>query len=294
VNGASPVIRSSLVLLLCFVAIAGVARADPSPSPLVAVPFGCGLAFPVTQVHAVGTHVDNDVWAWDFRMPEGTPVVAALDGVVRLARGDSTEGGCDPALAATANYVVLEHAGGLESQYLHFSRVTVQAGQHVKQGELLGYSGKTGWACGPHLHFKMAHPEGDGWNNPSVAARIEGYGDPPLGTRVSSPACPGPATITAGAAPSGASSGGVGGALLPSALTPAERPASGTPVPALAGARASGAAPASVPSVAPVMNVPSSPVSPGREPAPARPEPATPSAPRLPAPASTVPVHAAS
>jgi hypothetical protein len=177
---------SSLVLLLCFAAVPDAARAEPTPAPLVAVPFGCGLAFPVTQVHAVGTHVDNDLWAWDFRMPEGTPVVAALDGVVRLARGDSTEGGCDPALAAAANYVVLEHSGGLESQYLHFSRVTVEVGQHVKQGQLLGYSGKTGHIPPPpSLQDGLFRRARDGTTLHCSAHR--GYGDPALGTRCRAP-----------------------------------------------------------------------------------------------------------
>ena len=147
------------------------------------------MSFPVSQVHNVGSHTGNDSWAWDFRMPEGTPVVAALDGVVRLARGDSDEGGCDPAMARKANYVVIESAGALETQYLHFSAVRVAPGQHVRRGELLGYSGKTGWACGAHLHFKVATPVSAGWNNPSVEARLQGYGDPSLEAWVSSPPC---------------------------------------------------------------------------------------------------------
>ena len=97
------------------------------------------MSFPVSQVHNVGSHVGNDSWAWDFRMPEGTPVVAALDGVVRLARGDSDEGGCDPAMARKANYVVIESPGNIETQYLHFSAVSVVPGQHVRRGDLLGY-----------------------------------------------------------------------------------------------------------------------------------------------------------
>ena len=225
---ASSVIRSARVLLLGFCLLPALALAEVPVPPVVAVPFGCGLDFQVTQVHAVGTHVDNDVWAWDFRMPAGTPVVAVLDGVVRLARGDSTEGGCDPSMAPTANYVVLEHDGGLESQYLHFSRVVVRPGQHVRQGELLGYSGATGWACGPHLHFKMARPESDGWNNPSVAARIAGYGDPALGTLVSSPPCAAPSVI-AGNTPAAAPVAREGGALLRAALSTA--PSSATPAP---------------------------------------------------------------
>jgi len=122
-------------------------------------------------------------------MPEGVPIVAALDGLVRVARGDSQIGGCDPRFAADANYVVLAHDSGWETQYLHFSKVVVTAGQRVRAGQLLGYSGKTGWACGPHLHFKVARAEGPGWNNPSVPARIRGYGDPVLDTLIDAGAC---------------------------------------------------------------------------------------------------------
>ena len=155
------------------------------------------MSFPVSQVHNVGSHVGNDSWAWDFRMPEGTPVVAALDGVVRMARGDSDEGGCDPSMARKANYVVIESEGGLELQYLHFSSVSVAAGQRVHRGELLGYSGKTGWACGAHLHFKVATPVSAGWNNPSMEARLQGYGDPVLESWVSSPPCTAPLEVAA-------------------------------------------------------------------------------------------------
>jgi len=163
--------------------------------PEVGIPFGCGMSFPVSQVHNVGSHTGNDTWAWDFRMPEGTAVVAAIDGVVRLARGDSDEGGCDPTMARKANYVVIESEGNLETQYLHFSAVSVTPGQHVRRGDLLGYSGKTGWACGAHLHFKVATPVSAGWNNPSIEARIQGYGDPALETWVSSPPCTTPLEV---------------------------------------------------------------------------------------------------
>jgi murein DD-endopeptidase MepM/ murein hydrolase activator NlpD len=157
--------------------------------PEVQVPFGCGLVFPVSQGHDVGSHTYNDVYAWDFRMPEGVPIVAASDGVVRMARGDSTVGGCDPSYAPYANYVVVNHGNGYETQYLHFRDVIVKVGDVVKAGDLLGFSGKTGWACGSHLHFKVARPDGGGWNNPSVPARINGYGDPTINTVIAAPAC---------------------------------------------------------------------------------------------------------
>jgi murein DD-endopeptidase MepM/ murein hydrolase activator NlpD len=160
-----------------------------SPVPEVGVPFACGRAFPVSQGHDTGSHLQHDTWAWDFRMPVGTPIVSAEDGVVRMARGDSKVGGCDPRMARHANYVVVSHQDGLETQYLHFSAVVVRPGERVRKGQLLGYSGNTGWSCGPHLHFKVASAEGTGWNNPSVPSRIAGYGDPVRDTLVAAPVC---------------------------------------------------------------------------------------------------------
>jgi murein DD-endopeptidase MepM/ murein hydrolase activator NlpD len=162
---------------------------SPEAAPEVEIPFACGRTFTVSQAHDTGSHLNNDTWAWDIRMPEGVPITAALDGVVRLARGDSTTGGCGIEYAKDANYVVVNHPGGLETQYLHFVKVVVKAGEVVKKGQLLGYSGKTGWACGSHLHFKVARTEGNGWNNPSVPAKVARYGDPQTGTELTSIEC---------------------------------------------------------------------------------------------------------
>jgi murein DD-endopeptidase MepM/ murein hydrolase activator NlpD len=169
------------------------APAVPSPRntvvPEMGVPFACGRVFPVSQGHDTGSHLQNDTYAWDFRMPIGTPIVAAQDGVVRMARGDSNQGACDPKMAQYANYIVIAHEGGVETQYLHFSAVVVKPGDKVRKGQLIGYSGNTGWSCGPHLHFKVAQTRGSGWNNPSVPALIAGYGDPVRDTLIAAPSC---------------------------------------------------------------------------------------------------------
>ncbi len=130
--------------LLILASVPAVSSNSPADMPEVGVPFACGRIYPVSQAHDTGSHKYNDTYAWDFRMPEGTPVVAAHDGVVRLARGDSTEGGCDEKFAPMANYVVISHGDGFETQYLHFSAVVVKPGEHVKQGQLLGFSGEHG------------------------------------------------------------------------------------------------------------------------------------------------------
>jgi murein DD-endopeptidase MepM/ murein hydrolase activator NlpD len=176
-------------LLIIASSVPAVSPTSLEDMPEVGVPFACGRIHTVSQGHDTGSHKHNDTYAWDFRMPEGTPIVAATDGLVRLARGDSTEGGCDEKFAPKANYVVISHGDGLESQYLHFSAVVVKAGERVKRGQLIGFSGSTGWSCGPHLHFKVARETGRGWNNPSVPARIMGYGDPVRDTRVAAPLC---------------------------------------------------------------------------------------------------------
>jgi len=192
---------------------------DPTSIEL-AVPFGCGLGYPVSQGHDTGSHVLNDMWAWDFRMPSGVPIVAALDGTVRLARGDSTEGGCNPAFASEANYVVLAHQNGLETQYLHLESVTVRPGDRIQAGDILGYSGKTGWACGSHLHFKLARSEGPGWNNPSVRARIRGYGDPTIETVVQAAPCSASSLYAGSASNRAKSTQGVGAPPIQSGGAP--------------------------------------------------------------------------
>lgn len=83
----------------------------------------------------------------DYAAPEGTPVWAAADGeiVFRAEKGGA------------GNMVILQHAGGLKTLYMHLSRfASGQAvGNEVKAKTVIGYVGQTGLATGPHLHFGM-------------------------------------------------------------------------------------------------------------------------------------------
>jgi murein DD-endopeptidase MepM/ murein hydrolase activator NlpD len=78
----------------------------------------------------------------DFRVPSGTPVAARNDGTVLLARLLYYEG----------NFVVLDHGQGLLTIYMHLSEFKVKEGDQVKRGQVIGLSGGTGRATGPHLH----------------------------------------------------------------------------------------------------------------------------------------------
>jgi len=81
----------------------------------------------------------------DFRVPTGTPVAAMNDGTVLLARPLYFEG----------NFVVIDHGQGLLTLYLHLSEFKVREGDSVKRGQIIGLSGGTGRATGPHLHVAV-------------------------------------------------------------------------------------------------------------------------------------------
>lgn len=81
----------------------------------------------------------------DIGAPSGTPIVAAIDGVVARAGWAGGYG----------NQVRLSHNNGLGTSYSHMSRIAVAAGTRVRQGQVIGYVGSTGMSTGPHLHYEM-------------------------------------------------------------------------------------------------------------------------------------------
>ena len=83
----------------------------------------------------------------DVARPTGTAIVAPADGVVILAAASpfSLEG----------NLLMIDHGLGLNSAFLHLSRIDVKVGQVVRQGQPLGAIGATGRATGPHLHWAI-------------------------------------------------------------------------------------------------------------------------------------------
>lgn len=82
----------------------------------------------------------------DMAAPTGTPVLAALPGVVTLAH----EG-----MVMTGKTVLLDHGFGISTIYIHLSAVDVKLGQRVSQGTRIGAIGSTGRSSGPHLHFQV-------------------------------------------------------------------------------------------------------------------------------------------
>ena len=85
----------------------------------------------------------------DIACAEGTPILAAADGVITVANGLDSWGG------SYGYYIQINHGGGLETLYAHCSSICVTTGQQVQAGQVIGYVGHTGRATGSHLHLEV-------------------------------------------------------------------------------------------------------------------------------------------
>jgi murein DD-endopeptidase MepM/ murein hydrolase activator NlpD len=113
-----------------------------------------GLIWPVSGPIAsgFGSRTINGSYEYhpgiDIAVPEGTPIRAAADGTVIFTEPEASSGGY-------GNYTCIDHGGGLSTCYAHQSSFAVSAGESVGQGEVIGYTGCTGYCLGPHLHFEV-------------------------------------------------------------------------------------------------------------------------------------------
>ena len=105
--------------------------------------------WPITQRY--GEIVPGVTWQGkphtgiDYGCPEGTEILASAEGTVMFAEFDTYGFG---------NTVILLHPDGKATVYAHLKRIMVKYKQQVKQGDVVGLSGSTGNATGPHLHFE--------------------------------------------------------------------------------------------------------------------------------------------
>jgi len=113
----------------------------PSGMPMVAVAITSGFGM---RDHPI-LHMRRQHQGIDLAAPRGTPVYATADGIVGMAQWYSSYG----------NYVQIEHGGDMETRFGHLTSFTVQAGDAVHKGDLIGYVGTTGRSTGPHLHYEV-------------------------------------------------------------------------------------------------------------------------------------------
>lgn len=135
---------------------------DPDAVPdlkvLYRLPFQDGLQFRVSQANGgpITTHNEKGaMYAVDFPMPVGTPIVAARGGTVIDIVRPNKEGSKQAQFLDKANYVRILHDDGIWATYAHLLHFTSELylGQRVKAGDPIGQSGNSGYSSGPHLHF---------------------------------------------------------------------------------------------------------------------------------------------
>ncbi|MBI5644947.1 peptidoglycan DD-metalloendopeptidase family protein [Candidatus Kaiserbacteria bacterium] len=85
----------------------------------------------------------------DFAASIGTPVKVALSGTILGSGNTDSVRGC----YSFGKWVMVKHSNGLNTMYAHLTQINVTAGEAVATGQVLGFSGETGYATGPHLHF---------------------------------------------------------------------------------------------------------------------------------------------
>jgi hypothetical protein len=142
--------RYSFALTLADATAAGL----PTPQATAAV------SSPVTIPNFQWPTPRRDISGWIFHDPGNPghigldiaaqmldPIVAVADGKVIFAEWGGGYG----------NLVIVEHEGGWRSYYAHLAEFAVEEGQTVRQGELLGGAGTTGYSTGPHLHFELRY-----------------------------------------------------------------------------------------------------------------------------------------
>ncbi|CAM3969573.1 M23 family metallopeptidase [Vibrio neonatus] len=82
----------------------------------------------------------------DYAVNTGAPVYASADGVVEVVR---------PSDVGSGNFLRLQHSYGFSSSYSHLQKFKVKSGDFVEKGQLIAYSGNTGFSTGPHLHYEI-------------------------------------------------------------------------------------------------------------------------------------------
>jgi murein DD-endopeptidase MepM/ murein hydrolase activator NlpD len=100
--------------------------------------------------------------SFDFKMKKGSKICAARPGIVIATKSDSNNGGLKDEFLDDGNHIIVQHDDGSTAHYWHLLQngVVVKIGDNVTKGQIIGYSGNTGYTAFPHLHFQLIDASG--------------------------------------------------------------------------------------------------------------------------------------
>jgi murein DD-endopeptidase MepM/ murein hydrolase activator NlpD len=142
-------------------------------SYIYSLPFENGKAYWMVQGY-FSRFSHKERAALDFKMKRGTKICAAREGIVVRVKEDGERGGLNKKYRADGNNIVIQHTDGSRAGYWHLQKdgALVNVGDSVSKGQVIGLSGKTGYAAFPHLHFLVWDFDKEG-NWKQVPTRFE-------------------------------------------------------------------------------------------------------------------------
>lgn len=138
------------------------------------LPFQKGKSYNVYQgYHGSFSHQDEN--AIDFTMPEGSEILAAREGLVVQVVQNNTESCPSEACKKYNNYITVMHNDGSFSNYGHiqYNGARCKAGDMIRKGDIIAYSGNVGYSSGPHLHFVCFLGAFGKWNTLETRFKVD-------------------------------------------------------------------------------------------------------------------------
>ncbi len=129
------------------------------------LPYEAGTSHLLVQGY-FGLFTHKERAALDFKMKKGTKILAARGGIVIRMKEDGTRGGTNRKYRSDGNYIIIQHSDSSRAGYWHLEKdgAFVDVGDTVRQGQVIGKSGKTGYTAFPHLHFLVwGHDRNGRW-----------------------------------------------------------------------------------------------------------------------------------
>jgi len=135
-------------------------KAVHSPGQRYRLPYAAGTSHRVIQSRGGFSHRGAARNAIDFAMPVGTLIHAARAGWVVFVVDRYREHGTRAELKDRGNVILVAHKDGSIANYGHLKPggALVKLGDQIKEGQVIGRSGNTGYSAGPHLHFEVFRP----------------------------------------------------------------------------------------------------------------------------------------